>query len=60
MVSEVLSSIRLIKMFNWEKFFINRIMEVRYRESATYFKFNFIGQFERSEPPGPDRIRLIR
>ena len=45
MVSEVLSSIRLIKMFNWEKIFINRIMEVRYRESATYFKFNFIGQF---------------
>ena len=39
-------------MFNWEKFFINRIMEVRYRESATYFKFNFIGQFS-------DYLRLV-
>ena len=45
-------------MFNWEKFFINRIMEVRYRESATYFKFNFIGRFEQSELPRPDPLTL--
>lgn len=38
--SEVLSSLRLIKMFNWEDYFYNRILKIREQESLCYYKMN--------------------
>ena len=45
LMTETLSSMRLIKMFNWEASFMKRIMSVRYKESAAYAKFNFVLSF---------------
>ena len=45
LMTETLSSIRLIKMFNWESSFMKRIMDVRYMESSAYAKFNFVLSF---------------
>ena len=41
-LSEILSSIRLIKMFNWEQFFFQRVKKVREDEALCYYKMNTI------------------
>ena len=40
LLSEVLSSIRLIKMFNWEEFFFRRVENLRNQEASFYYRMN--------------------